>query len=43
MRSLANWNSVASRAEGEPGNLGLLDSRYAVDWVKNNIAVSCYR
>ncbi|GJN90505.1 hypothetical protein Rhopal_003516-T1 [Rhodotorula paludigena] len=35
---LANWNSVASHAEGEPGNLGLLDSRYAVDWVKNNIA-----
>ncbi|BGP32258.1 hypothetical protein JCM10296v2_004039 [Rhodotorula toruloides] len=35
---LGNWNSVASRDEGEPGNLGLLDGRFAVDWVHKNIA-----
>lgn len=37
---LGHWNSVASRDEGEPGNLSLLDGRFAVDWVHKNIAVS---
>ncbi|GAA5821400.1 hypothetical protein JCM3770_003505 [Rhodotorula araucariae] len=35
---LGNWNSIASRYEDEPGNVSLLDSRFAVDWVKKNIA-----
>ncbi|BGP48330.1 hypothetical protein JCM10450v2_004202 [Rhodotorula kratochvilovae] len=35
---LGNWNSVASRYEDEPGNVSLLDGRFAVDWVKKNIA-----
>ncbi|GAA5931909.1 hypothetical protein JCM3775_000075 [Rhodotorula graminis] len=35
---LGNWNSMGSRYEGEPGNLGLLDGRFAVDWVRENIA-----
>lgn len=36
---LANWNSVGSLDEGETANVGILDGRFAVDWVKANIAV----
>ncbi|GAA5901149.1 hypothetical protein JCM6882_006130 [Rhodosporidiobolus microsporus] len=34
---LGFWNSESSTHENEPGNVGLLDSRFAVDWVKKNI------
>ncbi|GAA6040940.1 hypothetical protein JCM8097_003198 [Rhodosporidiobolus ruineniae] len=47
---LGFFNSEASLNEGEPGNVGLLDARFAVDWVvkhiskfggdPNNIAIS---
>ncbi|GAA5901158.1 hypothetical protein JCM6882_006132 [Rhodosporidiobolus microsporus] len=35
---LANWNSQGSLWEGETANVGILDGRFAVDWVKANIA-----
>ncbi|GAA6042967.1 hypothetical protein JCM8097_000026 [Rhodosporidiobolus ruineniae] len=35
---LGNWNAQGSLDEGESANVGLLDGRFAVDWVKANIA-----
>ncbi|GAA5901185.1 hypothetical protein JCM6882_006138 [Rhodosporidiobolus microsporus] len=35
---LANWNSEGALWEGETANVGVLDARFAVDWVKANIA-----
>ncbi|GAA6040941.1 hypothetical protein JCM8097_003199 [Rhodosporidiobolus ruineniae] len=36
--ALGFFNSEGAAHEGEPANVGLLDSRFAVDWVKANIA-----
>jgi carboxylesterase type B len=37
--SLGFWNGEGAQYEGETANVGLLDGRFAVDWVKANIAV----
>ncbi|GAA5864541.1 hypothetical protein JCM8547_005574 [Rhodosporidiobolus lusitaniae] len=36
--ALGFYNSEGAQYEGETANVGLLDSRFAVDWVKENIA-----
>ncbi|GAA5909725.1 hypothetical protein JCM6882_008474 [Rhodosporidiobolus microsporus] len=36
--ALGFFNSEGAQYEGETANVGLLDSRFAVDWVKKNIA-----
>lgn len=36
---LGFWNSVGLLNEGEAANAGILDGRFAVEWVRKNIAV----